>query len=111
MGLIESEAEQLAVHIDRRLEETYAALEKIILATKVQIEQALTDQSAAFTDYADDVSAKLAELNAKLDAAVADKAQLAELQALTDDVLARTNAMTDAIKAADVTVDRPQKPA
>lgn len=81
------------------------------MATKAQVEQAFAEQSAAFTDFTSDVTATLADLNAKLDAALAndsaDRAALEEMKTLTDDVVTRTNVMTDAIKAADVAVDRP----
>lgn len=109
-----SPSEQLAAHIDLRLEQTYAALELIIMATKAELEKMQADQQAAFTDFADDVMAKLSELNAKLDAALAndsaDAAQLAEFKALTDDVLAKGSAFTDAVKAADAPFDRPMTP-
>lgn len=100
-----SPIDQLAAHLDARFDH----LEEIV-ATKQQITEAFENQAAAFTDYADDVTAKMADLNAKLDAALAndsaDAAALAEMKALSDDVLVRTNAMTEAIKAADVAVDR-----
>lgn len=95
--------EQLADHLDAR----FTALEDLLMATKAQIEQMLTDQSAAVTDYVGDVNAKLADLQARLDATVTDQAALAELRALTDDVMTRGTAITAAIKAADVGVDRP----
>jgi len=84
------------------------------MATKAETEQMLTDLSATVTDYIGDVNAKMTEMNTKLDAALAasandaaQEAQIAELKQITDDVVTRGTAITDAIKAADASVDRP----
>lgn len=97
--------------LTRYLVERLDRLETIAMATKAQIEQMFADQSAAVTDYVDDVNARMAELNAKLEAALAndsaDAAALAEMKALTDDVVIKGTAITEALKAADASVDRP----
>jgi iron uptake system EfeUOB component EfeO/EfeM len=103
--------EALILGVRVEITDTAAHMEALIMATKAQVEQAQAEQSAAFTDFADDVTAKLSDLTAKLDAALAaetaDAAALADMKALTDDVVTKTNAFTEAIKAADVSVDRP----
>jgi len=108
--VIQSEHEQLARWLDMRLTQQ----EAVIMATKAEIEQAFADQNAALNDYFGDVTAKLADLQAKLDAALAndsaDAAALAEMKALTDDVVTKTNAVTDAIRQADLPIDRPGAP-
>lgn len=115
----------LARHVVSRFD----SLEALIMATKAELEAAQAAQSAAFADYSADVTARLQELAAAqaamqqtLDAAVGNDAeqnaliadlqgQLAAMAQTTDEVVTRANALTDAIKAADVAVDRPETPA
>lgn len=101
--VIQSEHEQLARWIDHRL----TMVERIMADLKTSLDSL----TASVSDYTADVSAALAELQAKLDAAIvagsADAAALAAMRADADAAVARIQSLDDAVKAADQPIDRP----
>lgn len=104
-------------------------MEVKLMATVAQLQSAFDGLTASFDDFASDVTATLqrnqktfAQMQATLDAALANdatdaatiadlRAQLANLSAGTDSVLARITALNGAVAAADVAVDQPAPPA
>ena len=104
---------------------TYTRLEAI-MATVDQLSTALADLTASFQDFSADVTAALqknretqAEMQRTLDAALANdatdaatiadlRAQLANMAAGTDAALGKIVALNEAVKQADVAVDRPR---
>lgn len=98
-----SEHEQLARWIDHRLTQVEAVM--------ADLKTSLDSLTASITDYTSDVQTSLAELQAKLDAAIvagsADAAALAAMRADTDAAVARIQSLDDAVKAADLPVDHP----